>query len=118
VGLVQREMEAAGLATITLSTIAAFTASVGAPRVAAIEYPQGRPLGQPGDAQGQLAVLRETLAALGRIERPGAVVDLPFEWPEPPREVRSRPRESPPIAKLLKRRPWLYPRLLAGDFPE
>ena len=117
-GLVQREMEAAGLATITLSTIAAFTASVGAPRVAAIEHPQGRPLGQPGDAQGQLAVLRETLAALGRIELPGTVVDLPFEWSEPPREVRSRPRESPPIAKLLKRRPWLYPRLLAGDFPD
>jgi len=111
-------MEAAGLTTIVLSTIAAFTASVGAPRVAAIEHPLGRPLGAPGDTEGQLAVLRETLAALTKVERPGAVVELPFEWPEPPGQVSSRPREPPPIAKLLKRRPWLYPRLLARDFPE
>jgi hypothetical protein len=40
------------------------TASTGAPRIAAIERPFGLTLGLPGDASGQLAVLRAALHAL------------------------------------------------------
>ena len=79
-GLVQREIEAAGFTTIILSPIADLTASLSVPRVAAIEYPCGRTFGQPGDAAGQMAVLRATLDALAAIDAPGAVVNLPFEW--------------------------------------
>jgi hypothetical protein len=86
---VQRRIEAAGLTTVTLSSIPDLTAAVGVPRVAAIEYPQGRPLGQPGDAEGQAAVLRAALSVTETAEDPGTVVDLPFEWPEPPSRVRS-----------------------------
>ena len=116
-GLVQREMEAAGLTTLTLSTIADLTASVGAPRVAAIEYPQGRPLGQPGDAEGQREVLRAALAAVREIEQPGGVVHLPFEWPEPRSRVKSAAPVPPPIGKLLKRKPWLVRNLFAREIP-
>jgi D-proline reductase (dithiol) PrdB len=93
------------------------TASVTAPRIAAIEYPLGRNLGQPGDITGQTAVLRATFQALQEIKEPGSVVHLPFEWPETPKEVRSHPQEPPPIAKAISRRPWLYRNLLNGNIP-
>ncbi len=115
-GLVQRELEAGGIGTVTLSTIPALTAAVGAPRVAGIEHPQGRPVGQPGDSEGQRQVVREALALLERLERPGAV-DLPFRWPEPRSRVRWHAAESPPIARLIKRKPWLYAKLLAREVP-
>jgi hypothetical protein len=119
VGLAQRLIEAAGFATVSLSTIAEFTAATGAPRVAAIEYPMGRPLGQPGDRGGQAAVLRSTLKTLEAMEKPG-VFGLPFEWTEPPSRARAQslPEVLPPIATYLKRRPWLFPKLLSGDIPE
>jgi hypothetical protein len=116
VGLAQREIEAAGITTVSLSMIPAFTASVGAPRIAAIEYPMGRPFGQPGDGDGQRAVLRAALRVL-ETARPGEIVHLPFEWPEPPSRVRSAPAEPPPIARLIGRRPWLFMKLLSGLAP-
>ncbi|MFQ5896799.1 MAG: hypothetical protein ACE5JN_00925 [Candidatus Methylomirabilia bacterium] len=106
------------MATIALSTIPEFTASVGAPRVAAIEYPFGRPLGQPGDREGQVAVLRATLDALAEAATPGTVVHLPFEWPEPPEQVHWHPKEPSPILKLLSQHPALYGKFLAGEIPE
>lgn len=116
-GLAQREIEAAGFTTITLSPVPDLTASVSAPRIAAIEYPLGRALGQPGDKEGQTAVLRATLAALQTIQAPGEVVHLPFEWPEPPKQVKNEPPEAPPIARYLARNPWFLPRLLARNVP-
>jgi D-proline reductase (dithiol) PrdB len=118
VGLVQRAIEAAGVSTICLSTIWEFTRSVSAPRVAAIEHPQGRPLGQPGDRDGQIAVLRAALDALQSIDRPGGVVHLPFTWPEPPKTVRSAPDPLPPIALHIARRPWLYFKFVKGEIPD
>jgi D-proline reductase (dithiol) PrdB len=105
------------LTTITLSPVPDLTASVSAPRVAAIEYPLGRTLGQPGDAAGQMAVLRATLAALAEIQTPGEVVHLPFEWPELPKQVRNHPPQEPPIARYLARNPWFLPRLLSRNVP-
>jgi D-proline reductase (dithiol) PrdB len=89
------------------------TASVSVPRIAAIEYPLGRTLGQPGDAAGQMAVLEATLQALESIQTPGDIIHLPFDWPEDPRQVQNHPPEPPPIAKYLARNPWFLPKLLA-----
>jgi hypothetical protein len=117
VGLVQRELEAAGFSTIILTPIPDLTASVGAPRLAAIEYPLGRTFGQPGDACGQTAVLRATLAALESIQAPGEIIHLPFEWPESPAQVQNEPPESPPIARHILTHPWDLPRLLTRNPP-
>ncbi len=106
------------MSTITLSPMPDFTASVGAPRVAAIGYPPGLTVGQPGDVAGQTAVLRATLAALESIEQPGEVVDLPFEWPLSVKETHNHPKEPPPIVKAIKRRPWLYRNLMNGNIPK
>lgn len=87
------------------------------PRIAAIEYPLGRTIGQPGDVAGQMAVLRATLDALYTIQTPGEIRHLPFEWPEAPKQVRNEPPEAPPIAKYLSRNPWFLPRLLTRNVP-
>jgi len=105
------------MTTITLSNIPDLTASVSAPRIAAIEYPLGRTLGQPGDSEGQKAVLRATLQALKEMDTPGSIRHLPFEWPEPPKQARTHPSEPPPIAKHLQRHPWQLPNLLSRNVP-
>ena len=83
------------MSTITLSSIPDLTSAVGVPRLAAIEYPLGYLLGQPGDRMGQLAVLRSTLHALAEIREPGSVSHLPFEWPASARRLSARPPKTP-----------------------
>jgi hypothetical protein len=110
-------MEAAGITTVTLSTLPDFTRSVGAPRVAGIVYPMGLPLGAPGDSDGQREVLRAALRVLEEARTPGQVVRMPFDWPEPLHKVKWNGGEPPPISGHIKRRPWLFPRLVGGDIP-
>jgi hypothetical protein len=117
VGLVQREIEAAGISTITLSSIPDLTAAVSVPRLAAIEQPLGYLLGQPGDQEGQTAVLRSTLHALAEMTRPGSVIHLPFEWPASARRLSARPPQAPPIGRYLLRHPWHIPNLFSRDVP-
>ncbi len=116
-GLAQREIEAEGLTTITLSNMPDLTAAVSVPRVAAIEYPFGRTVGMPGDAEGQRAVLQGALEALEGITVPGSIEHLPFEWPQSPKETQAHPEEPPPIVGHLKRHIWQLPRLLNRDVP-
>jgi hypothetical protein len=115
---VQREIEAAGVATITLSNIPELTAATGAPRVAGIEYPFGRTLGMPGDADGQRAVLRAALQALFEIESPGGRVDLPFVWPEPPEQANLPLDELPPIFEYLRTHISQVRNFINRDIPE
>jgi hypothetical protein len=117
VGLAQREIEAAGFTTLTLTSIPDLTGAVSVPRMAAIEYPLGRPFGQPGDHAGQMRVLRATFEALENIDQPGGCVHLPFEWPEPPDKVQSHLPAPPPIVGYLKTHPWDLPRLLRRNAP-
>jgi D-proline reductase (dithiol) PrdB len=115
VGLVARVIEAAGVSTAVHSTIPELTVSVGAPRVVGIGYPGSAPLGLPGDADGQRAVLLASLRAAFGVVEPGGRVDLAFEWPQD-RPV-PRPPRPPPIARAIIRRPWLYWNLLRGEIP-
>ena len=116
-GLVQGEIEAAGISTITLSSIPDLTASVGVPRLAAIEHPLGYLLGQPGDREGQTAVLRATLNALAGMTGPGGIIHLPYEWPKSARKYSARPAKAPPIMRHLIRHPWHIPKLFSRDVP-
>ena len=104
------------MSTITLSPIPDLTAAVSVPRLAAVEYPLGYLLGQPGDGDGQRAVLRATLQALAEMKRAGSVVHLPFEWPVACR-LNADPSQPPPIAKYLLRHPWHIPNLLSRNVP-
>jgi len=95
------------------------TRRVGVPRLAGINYPLSRPLGQPGDADGQRAVLRATLALLESAAGPDHYVELPFEWPETVAQARNASKDVPPspIAVLLTKQPWLIPNLYSGRIP-
>ncbi len=73
---------------------------VGIPRVAAIEYPYGRPIGEVHDPEGQRAVLLEALSVLKRAKIPGEVFHLPFTWPEAPEKTAWHPPEISPIVKM------------------
>lgn len=88
--------------------------AAGAPRVVGIGYPGSVPFGLPADHDGQRAVLKASLEAAVSMTEPGRT-DLPFEWPSGTRVPK--PPEPPPIARLLYRKPWLYPRFVRGDLP-
>jgi len=118
VGLVAREIEAAGIPTVVLSNIPVLTGAVRVPRMAAIEYPIGLTLGAPEDRAGQLAVLRATLALFETIDAPGGAIDLPFDWPYARSEFETEPPVPPPIVSWLVRHPWQLPRLLAREVPD
>jgi len=118
VGLVQRKIEAAGFSTVIISTIPNLTTSVGVPRLVAVEHPQGRTMGSPGDRVRQLAVLRAAVQALKEMKAPGGIKHLPFEWGESPVKARSPAIPPPPIAQYLQRHPWLLLKLLNRDIPE
>ena len=68
--------------------------------MAAIEYPYGRPVGQVHDREGQREVLLETLSVLETAKEPGQLFNLPFTWPEDPKNTDWHPPEISPIVKL------------------
>ena len=77
-----------------------FNREIGMPRVVAIEFPYGRPLGQVNDQEGQRRIILETLSVLENVREPGQVVHLPFTWPEEPKHTKWQPPEISPIIKL------------------
>lgn len=86
--------------------------------MAAIERPSGLNVGQPGDCEGQRAVLRATLHALQTIDTPGGVVTLPYRWEEPAEKVNIHPPQQPPIAQYIVRHPFVLPRFMRRNPPD
>jgi len=80
VGLIQREIEKRGIATVGISIVRDYTEKVRPPRSVFLRWPFGHPLGEPGNVLQQRVVLLRTLRALEDISRPGEIIDLPFAW--------------------------------------
>jgi D-proline reductase (dithiol) PrdB len=80
VGLIQREIEKVGIATIGISIVREFTEKVKPPRTVFLRWPFGHPVGEPGNVSQQRAVVLEALRALYQINEPGTIIDLPFRW--------------------------------------
>jgi len=80
VGLIQRAIEAAGIATIGISLVREYSEQVRPPRTVFLPWPFGHPLGEPGNIRQQRAILFEAFQALYSITTPGKIVDLPFSW--------------------------------------
>jgi len=97
---VARFLEERGFSTVVLTMTPEFHREIGIPRVAAIEYPYGRPVGQVDDAAGQRRVLLQTLSFLEKAANPGEVCHLPFTWPEEAKHTKWQPPEISPIIKL------------------
>jgi D-proline reductase (dithiol) PrdB len=79
-GLIQRELEATGITTISLSNHPEITARVRPPRSVHVRFPTGTMFGEPGNRAQQVTVLNETLAALSVITEPGGHLALDVRW--------------------------------------
>jgi len=70
VGVIQREIEASGIATVSVSLVRRFTELVRPPRALWVPFPFGRPLGAPRNVAVQQLVLLSTLDLLRRTRGP------------------------------------------------
>jgi len=80
VGLIQREIESAGIPTIGISLVREYTERVKPPRTVFLKWPFGHPLGEPFNVDQQMTVLTATFRALHEIQTPGTILDLPLRW--------------------------------------
>ncbi len=65
-GVIQREIERAGIATVSISLVKEFTRVVRPPRALWVPFPFGRPLGAPKNAAVQRRVMMAAFALLER----------------------------------------------------
>lgn len=79
-GLIQREVEKAGIPTIGISIVRQYTEKVKPPRTIFLKWPFGHPLGEAGHVAQQRSVLKKAFEALYSIETPGTIVDVPWRW--------------------------------------
>ncbi len=79
-GLIAREIEAAGIPTLSMTSAWSITASVNPPRAAYLDFPLGHTTGKPHDAAGQRDILRAAFEAFETLEAPGQIRPLPFTW--------------------------------------
>jgi hypothetical protein len=80
VGLIQNIIEAAGVATVSMTTMPEITLGVGVPRAAQVRFPLGTPFGEPGERDVQRAILLDALSLIWEATAPGYVYRLPYRW--------------------------------------
>ncbi len=78
--MIQREIEKEGIPTIGVSIVRKYTEKVKPPRTVFLRWPFGHPLGEAFNREQQRVVLAEAFRALYSIDRPGAIIDLPYRW--------------------------------------
>ena len=79
-GLIAREIEAAGIPTLSMSSALSITAAVRPPRAVFLDYPLGHTSGKPNEPELQDQILRATLSAFENASTPGEIVELGFPW--------------------------------------
>jgi hypothetical protein len=82
VGLIAREIEAAGVPTLSMTSAWSITAAVRAPRAAFVDHPLGHTTGRALDPAGQRAIVEAGLRGLETITEPGTIIDLGCDWGE------------------------------------
>jgi D-proline reductase (dithiol) PrdB len=87
VGLIQRVIEAAGIATISITLSKEISLKVKPPRAICTGFPLGHPLGFPGQSFRQLQILRILLKYIQEIDTPGTLIELELTGDEDPKVV-------------------------------
>ena len=83
-GLIARQAEAAGIATLSMSSALDITRSVNPPRAVFLDFPLGHTSGPPDRPDLQRRILVDTLEAFTAMTAPGSIKALPYQWPEDP----------------------------------
>ncbi len=81
---------------MVLNSIWSFQRIVGMPRVAAIEFPMGRALGDVGEEKLHRQILLDALSLFESAAEPGWVEHMPYKWPHPPKETSGHPSPRRP----------------------
>jgi len=83
VGLIQRQVEEAGIPTISIGNMADRMGHIKPPRALLVKFPRGSMLGKPGNDPRQRRIIRDALKALSDMTQPGTVQELPYRWKKP-----------------------------------
>lgn len=81
-GLIAREAESRGIATICMSSAFSITRAVNPPRAVFLDFPLGHTAGKPHDKALQRKIMIDTLSALDSTQAPGTIRTLPYHWAE------------------------------------
>ena len=79
-GLLAREIEAAGVTTVALALVKEVAEAARAPRMLYLHWPFGHALGEPGNVAQQRTILHDMLSMACSASRPGLVIELPYRW--------------------------------------
>lgn len=76
----QRAIEEAGIPTIIIAALPPVVRQTGTPRAVAPLVPMGANAGAPNDANMQYNIVKDALMQLEKIDSPGKIVPLPYEY--------------------------------------
>jgi hypothetical protein len=80
VGLVQGELERAGISTASVTVRPDVTVGMNVPRAAYLRFPHGNPLGEPHRPDQQHLILEALLQMLETATEAPTLIELPFRW--------------------------------------
>ena len=80
VALAQNRIEAAGIATVSLSLAPSLTLGFGVPRALHVRFPFGNTFGEPDDRWTQRAIVKSLLARLHEAQAANTMLRLPYSW--------------------------------------
>ena len=76
----QRAIESIGIPTVIIAALPPVVRQAGTPRAVAPMVPMGANAGEPHNVEMQTAIVKATLEQLEKIQTPGKIVPLPFEY--------------------------------------
>jgi D-proline reductase (dithiol) PrdB len=76
VGLIQRQVEEAGIPTISMGNAADRMANIKPPRAMLVKFARGSMFGEPGNVKRQRRIILDALEALQTMTEPGTIQDL------------------------------------------
>ena len=79
-GLLAREIEQAGITTVSLSLNREQSQAVQPPRSIVVRFPFGHPLGEPGATRQHNQLLFDALQLALTATKPGTISERPYRW--------------------------------------
>lgn len=79
VGLIARQLEAAGISTVSLTSARDITLASNPPRSAFLDFPLGHTAGKVGEPELNKRIVSEALSCL-ESDTPGTILDLAHRW--------------------------------------
>ncbi len=82
-GLIQRQVEEAGIPTISMGNAIDRMERIKPPRALLVKFARGSMFGEPGNDKRQRRILMDMLDALRTMTVPGTIRELPYKWKRP-----------------------------------